>query len=305
MTLIELKDFITRGVLPTDFIILICKDNHFLARQYIAEIGRLAEGGLNNIKSIYEPQQSSFALLASPTNCINILETENFNERAENYNQFENTIVLCEQVDKSIAKNVEPFIIKLPKLEEWQIFDYAKKLCPAIEDNDITWLIKASNNCIERVINEIDKVTLFNKEEQKYIFSSIMFDPYTDLYNVDLFTIVNALIDGDMTVLFDFLKHNGHENIEPVVLANRALTSLKNIILVTQNPGLSAEGCGVSIAQYRMLKHKYHSLNIEAAKEKLKFLVNFDLDLKTSKLDLAKKDMLSYLINNLAYKIIL
>lgn len=305
MTLIELKDFITRGLVPSDFMIFVNKDNPFLAKQYITEIGKLADGGLNRIKSIYDTQQSTFALLAAPAGCINVVEVENFNERSENYSQFENTIVICEQVDKSIIKCVEPFIIKMPKFEEWQIFDYAKKLCPILDDSDITWLVKASNNCIERVINEIDKVSLFNKDEQKYIFSSIMFDPQSDLYNVDLFTIVNALIDGDMTILFDFLKHNGQDNIEPVVLANRAFNSLKNIILVTQNHGLSAEDCGVSAAQFRMLKYKYRSLNMEAAKQKLKFLINFDLDLKTSKLDLTKKDMLSYLINNLAYKIIL
>lgn len=305
MTLIELKDFITRGLVPSDFMIFVNKDNPFLAKQYITEIGKLADGGLNKIKSVYDPQQSSFALLAAPTGCINVIEVENFNERSENYNQFENTIVICEQVDKSIIKCVEPFIIKMPKFEEWQIFDYAKKLCPILDDSDITWLVKASNNCIERVINELDKVSLFNKDEQKHIFSSIMFDPQSDLYNVDLFTIVNALIDGDMTILFDFLKHNGQDNIEPVVLANRAFNSLKNIILVTQNPGLSAEDCGVSAAQFRMLKYKYRSLNMEAAKQKLKFLINFDLDLKTSKLDLNKKAMLNYLISNLAYKIIL
>lgn len=303
MTLVELKKFITTGIVPHEFLILVDKDNKFLARQYIQAIGNLAAGGINKISSIYEPFQSSLALLTAPEDCINVLITDTFEERAEDYSQFENIIVVCEQVDKTINKVVEDFTIKLPKLEEWQILDYAETLCPAVEEADLMWLIQAADGSIERVINELDKVKLFDKKDQKQIFSSIRFDPQTDLYKVDLFTIVNALVDGDLMVLHDFLKRKNYDLLEPIVLANRALTSLKNIILVTQNPGITAEACGVSPAQYRMLNNKYRSLNVEAVKQKIKFLTNIDLALKSSKLEMSKEDMLNYLIANLSYRI--
>lgn len=305
MTLIELKNFITSGIVPTDFLILVNKDNQFLAKQYINALGELAPGGLNKISSIYEPFQSSLNLLTAPEGCINVLTVDTFEERSEDYSQFENTVVICEQVDKSISKVVESYIIKLPKFEEWQIFDYAKTICPTIEDDDLTWLIQASEVSIERVINELDKAKLFDKSEQKQIFSAIRFDPQTDLYKVDLFTIVNALVEGDLAVLYDFLKRKNYDLLEPIVLANRALTSLKNIVLVTQNPGLTAEDCGVSPAQYRALKYKYKSLNIKAAKQKIKFLTNIDLALKSSQLEMNKEAMLNYLVANMYYKITL
>lgn len=305
MTLIELKNFITSGIVPTDFLILVNKDNQFLAKQYINALGELAPGGLNKISSIYEPFQSSLNLLTAPEGCINVLTVDTFEERSEDYSQFENTVVICEQVDKSISKVVENYIIKLPKFEEWQIFDYAKTICPTVEDADLTWLIQASEASIERVINELDKAKLFDKNEQKQIFSAIRFDPQTDLYKVDLFTIVNALVEGDLAVLYDFLKRKNYDLLEPIVLANRALTSLKNIVLVTQNHGLTAEDCGVSPAQYRALKYKYKSLNIEAAKQKIKFLANIDLALKSSQLEMSKEAMLNYLVANMYYKITL
>ena len=302
MTLMELKEHITNKIVPTDFMIFVNKDNTFLASQYVKELGRLA-GGVNKISSIYEPQQSSLFLLTAPDGVLNILTVDTFDERAEDYSQFENTIVVCEQVDKTIAKCVEDYIIKFPKLEEWQIFDYAKTLCPHVDDEDLLWLVKATDNDIERVSNELAKVTLFNKDEQKAAFAAVRFDTQTDLYKVDLFAIVNALVEGDIPVLFNFIKHNSYESIEPVVLANRALTSLKNIILVSQNPMLTAEECGVSAGQYKFLKFKYRSLNVNAVKQKIKFLANFDLMLKTSQLELNKRDMLNYLISNLTYKI--
>lgn len=303
MTLIDLKNFINNKIVPTDFMIFVSKDCPFLANQYVKALGELSIGGVNKISSIYEPQQSSIMLLASPTEALNVLFTETFEERSEDYTQFENTIVVCEQVDKSIAKNVEKYIIKFPKLEEWQIFDYAKTLCPTIDDEDLQWLVKASENSIDRVINELEKVALFGKNDQKEIFSAIRFDPQSDLYNADLFAIVNALVAGEQAVLFNFVKHDGYEIHEPVVLANRALSSLKNIILIARNPQLSAADLGVSPGQYNFIKNRYRSLNVEAVKYKIKFLSNFDLLLKTSQLDLDKRDMLSYLISNLNFRI--
>ena len=303
MTLMDLKNSITNKIVPSDFMIFVSKDNSFLANQYAKALGELAIGGINKINSIYEPQQSSLMLLTSSTEALNILTVDVFDERSEDYSQFENTIVICEQVDKSIAKNVENYVVKFPKLEEWQLCDYAKTLCPSIDDEDITWLVKASGNDIERVNSELEKVALFSKNDQKEIFSAIRFDPQSDLYNADLFAIVNALVLGDLSALFEFIKHNGYNIHEPVMLVNRAFSSLKNIILVTQNYNLNYADLDMSEKQYRFIKNNNRNLNLAAAKKKLKFLANFDLLLKTSQLELDKRDMLNYLIANLSYKI--
>ena len=303
MTLIDLKNFINNKIVPSDFMIFVNKECPFLANQYVKALGELSIGGINKINSIYEPQQSSIMLLASPTEALNVLYTETFDERSEDYTQFENTIVVCEQVSKDIAKNVEKHVIKFPKLSDWQLCDYAKTICPIIDDEDIKWLVNATDNDVDRVINELDKVALFSKSEQKEVFSAIRFDPQSDLYKADLFDIVNALVLGDQAVLFDFVKHNGWDIHEPVVLANRALSSLKNIILIVRNPQLTAAGIGVSQGQYNFIRNRYRSLSVEAVKHKIKFLTNFDLMLKTSLLELDKRDMLNYLINNLSFKI--
>lgn len=305
MTLIELKEYITNKVLvPSDFMIFVSKDCPFLASQYVKALGDLYIGGINKISSIYEPQQSSIMLLTNTETALNVLYTDTFDERSEDYSQFENTIVVCEQVSKDIAKNVENYIIKFPKLADWQICDYAKTLCPNIEESELMWLVHTSDNSIERVLNELGKVALFSKNEQKEVFAAIRFDPQTDLYKPELFDIVNALVEGDMLTLNDFMKHNGWEIHEPVVLVNRAFNSLKNIILISQNANLSAEDCGVSAGQFKFIKYKYKSLNIAALKQKIKFLTNFDLLLKTSQLELNKRDMMSYIISNMFYKII-
>ena len=303
MTLIDLKNFITNNIVPSDFMIFVSKDCPFLAQQYVKALGELSVGGITKINSVYEPLQSSIMLLAAPTETLNVLYTDTFDERSEDYTQFENTIVVCDQVSKDIAKNVEKYIIKFPKLSDWQLFDYAKTICPTIDDEDLQWLVKATDCDIDRVINELAKVSLFSKSEQKEVFASIRFDPQSDLYKADLFDVVNALVLGDSAFLYNFLKHDGWEIHEPVVLANRTMSSLKNIILIARNPQLNAADCGVSLGQYNFIRSRYKSLNVEAARAKIKFLSNFDLLLKTSQLELDKRDMLSYLISNLNYNI--
>ena len=303
MTLMDLKKFITDKIVPSDFMIFVSKDCPFLALQYVKALGDLSISGINKISSIYEPQQSSLMLLTTTEGVLNVLYTDTFDERSEDYSQFENTIVVCEQVAKDIAKNVENYTIKFPKLTDWQICDYAKTLCPHVEESELMWLVQASDSSIERVLNELDKVALFSKSEQREVLAAIRFDPQTDLYKANSLTIQEALAEGNMPVLLDFIRHNGYEYIEPVALANGTLTRLKNIILVSQNPMLTGADCGISDKYCGFLRRNYYSLSIEAVKQKIKFLTNFDLMLKTSQLELNKRDMFNYLVSNLAYRI--
>ena len=302
MTLIELKESISNKVLPSEFMIFLKKENEFLTNQYVSALSQLAPGGLNKISSIYEVTHSSLVLLTSQES-LNVLYVDTFEERAEDYKQFENTIVVCNQVDKTIAKTVEEFCVKFPKLTDWQISDFAKTLCPGLDDDEITWLIQVTKGDINRILNELEKVSLFNKDQQKEIFNNVVFDPQSDLYELDLFKISNALVDGDTLTLFEFLSHNDYDTLEPVALANRAFSSLKNILVISQNPSLTAEECGVSAGQYRFIKINYRNINIIAAKEKLRFLSAFDSDLKSSKLEMSKRSLMDYLISHLTYKI--
>lgn len=303
MTLMQLKEFIINKTIPDSFMIFVCPENHFLAKQYIKEISSQKIGKINQINSIFDPLQNSLFLLTDQENALNILITEVFSERAEDYHQFTNTIVVCDKIDKTIEKTVNDFVIEMPKFQAWQIEDYAKTFSLNVEENDIKWLVAATNGDIYRVINELDKVKLFDGTEQKEIFASIQYDPQSDLYNFDLFTLVNALVDGEMQVLYEFLLRKDYTAIEPIVLSNRTLSSLKNILLCTQNLTMRAEDLGMSPKQVGFIRRKYSSLNIEAVKAKIKFLTSIDIDLKTSKLEMSKQDMMNYLISRLCFRI--
>lgn len=326
MTLVKLKEMLTNKLVPTDFMIFIKKDNNFLAEQYLKEIITISsDKAINYVTSIYEPQQSAFFLLTQPEDSINICRVENFEERAEDYDQFESTIVICDSVDKSILKLVEDYIIKFPKFFEWHIFDYVKSVCPELDDEDINWLIQICNKDepkpkkknepstpntfsggFERLLNEVDKLLLFAPEERKNIFNQLRFDPQTDLYKFTFFGLADAIVYGDLNLLREFLKRRDADSFEPVGLVNQATVVLKNIILLTQNPYLTAEQLDINrgTGWYIRDRFKQRPLNLEAAKRKFNFLLEFDYKLKTSQLEMSKQDLLNYIIVNTAYSLV-
>lgn len=306
MTLAELKSLVTNKTPPTDFMIFLCKDGRFLADMYVSEIASNYAGKINKISSIKEPKTSAIYLLTDQEDSLNLLYTEVFEERAENYSEFTKTIVVCDKIDKVIAPVVQDYVIEMPKLTDWQIHDYVKLKYPILDDKEITWLIEASGKDIYRIMNELAKLDNFTGKEQLDVFHSLQFDINTDLYQLDLFEIVNALVEGNlMTLSMKFLLRRDYTTIEPIVLVNRALSSLKNIILITQNPQLSAEDLGVSSKHLNTIRSKFRNLNVIAAKQKIKFLTNIDVLLKTSKLELSNEDFMNYLVTNMAYKITL
>lgn len=303
MNLIELKQFINNKTVPSNFMIFLNDNADFLVKQYITEICRLVNQWVR-VPSIYTAQQSSTTLLTTSDDCLHIIYTDSFDERAENYSQFENTIVVCSKIDKDIKEAVNDFIIEFKALTDWQIFDYVKTLCPSIDDADISWLIKISGNNVDRVVSEVDKLKLLSADDQKLLLSQLHFELKEPITDTKMYTIIDALVTGNCLALRDMLLHTNYTDLDAVMLSNRVLSKLKVILLVTQNPTLTASSIGISDKYLNRIAKEYRfGLNIEAIKEKIKFLTNFDYVLKTSQLDISSCDKLNYLIANLSYKI--
>jgi DNA polymerase III delta subunit len=304
MTLKHLKELILNNTPPTDFLVFVCKDNKFLARQYVTELARALNAEEVKITSIYEPLQSSAFLLTQQANdTLNVLTVETFDERAEDYTQFENTIVICDSIEKSLVSALDEYIVEMPKFAAWQLFDFVKTQVNFLEDYEINWLLEGANNDIYRIINELDKVKLFSPEEQRQVFQDIRFEPNSDLFKIDFYTFVNALVVGDCEVIKNYLAHGAASKLDPIGVANQVTNSLKNILLATQNPTATAADLGMSSKQHRALNSIYKTVWVEAVKSKLKFLTRLDVRLKSSELDMSKEDMLTYIVANLAYRI--
>ena len=297
MTLNELKEQILNGAVDNDFKIFVYDDNTFLVKQYIEEICQLQNRLKNKINSIYETESSALSLVMNFDNYLNIIETDTFEERSEDYSQFENIIVVCKKVDKKLETVLSNYIVEFPKLEDWQIKAYMQTLCPAISPDEIDWLYTASKGDIYKILNEIDKILLFDKSEQHDILNAMRYDKNTDLYQIEIFDIADAIVKQDKLVLLDFLKHEQNFNFDPIAISNLILNTLKKIALIKLNSGATATDIGVSAKQYNAFKkYLFNNVSSERLFNMLEFISGIDIQLKSSLLSLSKDKLLDYII---------
>lgn len=313
MTLKELKEQIKLNSVGDDFIVFVYESNTFLVDQYIEALCRIKNCNKIDIQSIYEPQVSSMAFVLDFENNLSVLQTDTFDERAEDYSVFTNTVVVCNKVDKKLEEILDPYIIKVPALQEWHLVDYIHLLCPTLSAQDISWLVnvvksnipdeyhpesyKDKNGDVYRILNELDKALLFPSEKHVEIFNRIRFDQDSDLYRIGFVEFVRALFQNDEGALFDYFKHAKYSDLDPVGVVTKLLREFKQLAFVF---GGVATQTGMSSKQaYAIQKNAPIYLTLGKIQKAIAFLSNFDLDLKSSKLDMDNKRKLDYIFTHL------
>jgi len=295
MTLQELKIQLLEGTAPTDFMILLCKDNDFIANQYIERMCQLKHVKENRISSIYEPLASALSLVINFEENVNVLRVDKFDEKSDDYSQFENTVVICYELDKAIASAVKGYVITIPALQDWQIKSYMKTICKDLSKDTIDWLYAASSGDIYRIINELDKLTLFGPEEQIQIIEDLKNDPKSGLYPHDDFVISNALETNKKDKLADVLLHINCIKYDPIAVANAMLKKLKNLALIKLDNSIKPAELGISDKAYYYIK-KNANYPLDKLFNDVEFLSSLDLRLKSSELELTPDKLLDYIV---------
>lgn len=308
MTLQELKTDIINNSLSDDLLVLVCEENTFLANQYIDEISAQKCLSINKINSLNETSElSALSLVFDFDNHLNVLRTDIFDEKLEDYSQFKNTIVVCSKVSKEIEKLISDYTVKMTKLEPWHVEAYAKLLCPELSNKDIEWLYNASNKDIYKVLNELDKITIFAPEERYKIFAALKDDRASDLYVQDIFTFIDAIIKKDKITLLEGLRHKqellnclkqkGKTEFDPIGISTLLLTKAKQILFITKGSHLDNAKLGLSDKQAWAIKKNYSNYSETSLIKMIDFLSKIDLRLKSHELDFNNNEaLLDYII---------
>ena len=310
MKIEELKQAVVSGTLPTDFLVLVCDSNYFLADQYIDTLCQKTNREKTKIKSIHDVE-STTAFLFGGDNVVNVLKTEVFDEKAKDYSQFENVIVVCNKVDKKLEKSLTPFIVKMPKLLDWQIKAYIKVVCPGLTDVEADWLYAATSGNIYRIQLELNKIKLFRPEEQIAIFRDLARDQLNDLYHIDIFSLKNELIKPMVSDEVKTFMMNAQyaTNIGVFGLIAMLLNDFKKALFITQKSGMTNEDLlklGLTSKQIYAVKNSYEKLykgeRLSAyLKKNITFLSSINSRLVEGKLDFNgnEQQLLDYVICNI------
>ena len=296
MELSKFKENVLNGQLPTQLVVLLCAENFFIADQYINTLCAKTGKEKKIVNSIFE-QESALSLVFDYTETINVLKTETFSEVAEDYSVFENTIIVCNKLEKKLESALADYVIKIPALKEWQVFDYIKQVCPELDDLEIKWLYNASGKNIYKIESELDKLLLFHPKERKKALACLRYSRDSDLYNLSIFELCDAIIYNRRDILVEYLRHRSVVNFELMSLVGALVPKIKNLILV-KYAGKTAADLGISDGQYYYLS-KDPYLPLERLQSLLQDVSNIDLQLKSGLLDIPKDAQIDYVLAKL------
>lgn len=299
MTIVELKQAILDKTLSNDFLILVCPENYFIANQYIEAICQNNCLELNPINSIFEPSRSAMSIITDNTTNLNILKIDTFDEVAEDYSIFQNTVVICKQVDKRIEEATKQYCVLIPKLEAWQLSDYINVHCTGLDQDECDFLVRASNNDIYKIDNEVNKLELFDAKEQKLILSNLRFTRDTDFVSIPSYDLTDAIIKKDIKKLGYCIYYRNNCDFEPTGIITQLLKKYTSMLYLSTNSGLSLAQLKISSGQAYYLKKDAALYTVDELRRKIKFVTSFDQKLKFGKIDIDKANQIDYIIANL------
>lgn len=306
MNIADLKHIIEDQdlVISDDPIIFVCEDNFWLADQYITAICERKNLQKNNIKHLIDLTESALSLVFNFSNYVNVLKTDIFSEITTDYSEFRNTIVLCNKVDKAIEKRVKEYIIKVPKLKDWQILDYLVLKYSGVDKEDLSWLYKVTKGNIYRLENELDKLLMFNATERQTLLTQIKNDRDTDLFAMDYYELPGAIYADNSTTfktIADYFYHRELVDLDPISLTVQLLNKYKTALFLVKHPeaGITFTDLGMSSGAAFYAKKEAPLISEKSLRNKIKFLSEVDYKLKSGVYDLPKNKFIDYIICNL------
>ena len=295
MNIIDLKEYITEDKLSDDLLVFICADDNakFLADQYIAEISQRKNLALNAIQSLSSYSSNVAGFMLDPDTTLSVLRVEKFEELYKGYYNFKNVVVICDKIDKKVEAVVSDFVIKFPKVEDWQMEAFIKTQIQGLTDEDIKWLVGACKNNMYKVQTELDKLKLFKPEEQRDVLIAMKEAENSDLFNMQVFELSDAVVRKKLFIVLDFLKHKQSCDFDVFPIISLVLKKLKNVLFT-----FYAKGAGLTPKEFNATK--YYDKDIKYSQEylmnKIEFLSDIDNKLKTGALDISKDALLDYVL---------
>ena len=260
MTIQELKGQIENNCVTDAPIIFKDNETMFLSNQYINAISKSRKLKINYIQDLSEVVSDGFDFFGVETNeqpdCLNVLKTTVYNWGEKDIARTTNLIVVVTKfADKEIEKSLSDYIIVMPNLEDWQIKDYVYSICEGVNQKDLDWLMNLCGKNICRLQQELDKLTLFNVDERKYLFDTFIRDgAVDDLSSYNIFNFTNAIVSKDMLTLKSIYKEIERADITDFYLLSVLLKNFRNIILVQLNSNPTSETTGLDSKQLYAIK---------------------------------------------------
>ena len=302
MDIKQLKENIEIKNIGDDFLVLKWSDNSFLAHQYVQEIAEIKGLKIVYIDSVDDWYHTTSDIFMDTTKdkSLYVCVVDTFSTSLESVEKCKNVIVISKKIDKKCEEIIKNYIVEFPELQDWQILDYMKYKCVGIKEEHLKWLQHIAKNDIYRIDNEINKISIFQKELQEGVFRLINDDNgYSDLCDYTIYNLTNAIIKNDMSSLKDIMCEIENIDVEPMGLVSILCKNLYNIIQVQMNPHATAEMLEVNSKQFYAIKNNCGYFDNSTLRRFFMFINSIDYELKQGNLPIGDKNLIDYVVCNL------
>ena len=278
MNIQEFKQRIENNTLvPGSYILQCAKGSEFVFLQYLDKYAKDHNIQPQYVESLDEVPQAG--LFSDEVEELYFCYEKSFTELPKG---LQNVWVRCEKAGKKIP---EELIIEIPKLESWQIKDYAYTTCPGVDKEALDKLV-ADYPDMYALNSELQKIAIFPEEEQQTAFLSFRDQLYTEKSSYNIFDISNAVLQRDRATAAAFLKEIQNIDVEPYGLLKLLIDNFRRIISIQTSPTVTPETLGISSKQFWAIKkHSINFYSIEELTDIYNFLTSIDLKIKSGELD--------------------
>lgn len=300
MDMKELKKSIENKSIEVGFIIFKYSDNDFLPLQYLHEIRNILDADIQFVDNIKDAMCGPNIFFDTNDNKnLNVYCCETFDSISYNLTTQTNLIVICKKIDKECEELFKENIVEFPKIEDWQIKDYAYSLAPGVSEKELDKLINLCNKNIYRIDKELKKIKIFSEQEQKYTYMKFIDDGiFEDLSDHNIFDFCNAIFKKDIPLLTRLYIELDKIDVEPLGLVKLLYDNLKVIISIQLDPGATAESLGIASNRFWAIK-KNNCGFYNKDQLLLMFYLVTDIDRKLKTGEITTDIMIDYIVSHI------
>ena len=263
--------------------------SRFLMFQYINAISNLLNMEIDFQDTLKTSNQ--FDIFNVKNNCLKVFVCQEFSSAFPVNEKY--YYIIADKVKNVDFENT----VEFPKLEQWQIKDYAYSNLDGVDVNKIDHLCEICKYDIYRIDQEIKRFKLFSKNELPYIFDDFVKDGgYSYLSNKNIFDFANSIVKKDYSNICKIYSKISSIDLEPMGLLITLLSNFKDIITIQLSSNPSPESCGMPANKFWAIKKNNCGV---WKKEELvniyKSLLDMDFKVKTGSLDV-DKSLIDYIL---------
>lgn len=159
----------------------------------------------------------------------------------------ENCIVLCKKGNG----------VTIPKLEDWQILDYAASIASGIDREYLEFIMSRYSTNYQLFLNDVEKLAIFYPSEQRFILDELLDTGALDYARSEtIFMLADAIVTKDIKTIQKVLRVLNYIDVEPLGLLVVLYKKFKQILEIQCNPSATAQSLGVTDKQFYAIKKR-------------------------------------------------